>query len=132
MYSNNMTKWTGWHTLKIDDVLPTVRTALRLYSRSRPLLKMKSRRHNLDDGVTEWRIRCDGKAIGSVTLEPTTKGVRFVYTIRLGERSALHRVASHEMAQIFTDIKDRIDFEHVVGVNWKIRGIPRSIQVRKK
>ena len=27
-----------------------------------------SRRHNLDEGVTEWRTRCDGKPIGSVSL----------------------------------------------------------------
>ena len=27
-----------------------------------------SRRHNLDEGVTEWRTRCDGKPIGSVAL----------------------------------------------------------------
>lgn len=62
-----MGKLTGWHTLKIDDVRPTVSTALRLYKRNRPALNMRSRIHELPDGVTEWRIRCDGKPIGFVT-----------------------------------------------------------------
>ena len=63
-----MAKGTGWHTLKIDDVLPTISTALHMYSTNRPAKKMWSRRHNLDEGVTEWRTRCDGKPIGSVSL----------------------------------------------------------------
>jgi len=42
---------TGWHTLKIDDVLPTVSTPLRMYATNRPALKMRSRRHYPADGV---------------------------------------------------------------------------------
>lgn len=62
-----MAKWTGWHTLKIDDVLPTVSDALNLYIENRPALNMRSRQYNRPNGVTEWKIKCKGKDIGSVS-----------------------------------------------------------------
>ena len=127
-----MGKLTGWHTLNLDDVLPTVSTALRLYERNRPALKMRSRRHNLPDRVTEWRIRCDGKPIGSVTLRKPTNGVVFGYAIAPGAKSELLPLAKHGMQQIHSHIKYRIDWEHQVGDHWDIRGIPSSIKIRKK
>ena len=125
---------TGWHTLKIDDVGPTVSTALRRYATSRPALKMRSRRRNLPDGVTEWRIRCDGKPIGSVTLRKPTSGVIFGYAITPGPRSKLLKLAQHEMVQIFEHIKNKIDSEYHVGVHLIEAGrtIPKSIEKQKE
>ena len=129
-----MPKLTGWHTLNLDDVLPTVSTALRLYERNRPALKMRSRRHDLPDRVTEWRIRCDGKPIGSVTLRKPTSGVIFGYAIAPGAKGKLLRKAKHEMEQVFSHIKNRIDSEHHVGAHWIERGrtIPKSIAKQKE
>ena len=116
----------------MDDVLPTVSTALRLYNKNHPVLRMWSRQYNRPNGVTEWKIKCNGKAIGAVTLRPSTKGVRFGYAIAPEAKSELLPVAKHEVVQIFSDIKNRIDFEHLVGVHWEILDIPSGIQVRKK
>ena len=129
-----MGKLTGWHTLNLDDVLPTLSTALRMYSTNRPALKMRSRRHNLPDRVTEWRIRCDGKPIGSVTLRKPTSGVIFGYAIAPGARGKFLELAKHEMEQVYSDIKNRIDLEHHVGVHWIERGrtIPKSIAKQKE
>ena len=123
-----MSKWTGWQIMNIDEVAPIVSTALRLYSVHRPALNMRSCRHNLDDRVPEWRIRCDGKQIGSVVLRPVAHGIRLVHiTIRQQPNITIYKLARRRMHQIFLHVKNRIDREHQVGVHWKVRDIANDI-----
>ena len=116
-----MGKLTGWHTLNLDDVLPTVSTALRLYERNRPALKMRSRRHNLPDGVTEWRIRCDGKPIGSVTLRKPTSGVIFGYAIAPGARGKMQKngqrgISTKKLVDLMNEVPEKARLRLVVEI----------------
>ena len=84
-------------------------------------MKMRSRRHNLPDGVTEWRIRCDGKPIGSVTLRKPTSGVIFGYAIAPGARGKMQKngqrgISTKKLVDLMNEVPEKARLRLVVEI----------------
>ena len=129
-----LSKLTGYDTLDPDETRAYIAEVLRVYSKQNKPYKIRSRRNPISDFKTTWKIKHDGKHIGDINLEThKPHGVGFGYGISKG-------IIKHEQRRWYTahvkmvahHVKARIDVYFKVGVWWDIRGIPSSIQARKK
>ena len=127
----NTKAYAGWSTLNKKDALVSVSAGLRRYNLDNPLLSINSRRFNLEDGDTQWRIRSNGKPLCNIVIRANRKGgVKLSYELPEQVTNEIRHSIEQISKQLHDHLKLCIDADNNIGTHWEIPGVPNKVKKR--
>ena len=127
----NTKAYAGWSTLNKKDALQSVSDSLRRYSLDNPLLSLKTRRFNLEDGDTQWKILSNGKPLCNIIIRANRKGgVKLSYELPEQGTDKIRNSNENIAKQVHDHLKICIDTDNNIGSHWEIPGVPNKVKKR--
>ena len=127
----NSKAYAGWSTLNKKDALLSVKDGLRRYNLDNSLLSLNSRRFNLEDGDTQWRIRSNGKPLCNIVVRANRKGgVKLAYELPEQATEEIRQSIEPIAKQLHDHLKICVDADNNIGTHWEIPGVPHKVKKR--